>query len=185
GDVVAHSPVLPTYNPLSGTETLFFQMIDAGAQKQFTGQLIGLSHFRVSVPSASNQIQMTYAGNVSRDLTVQVRSMGGKLSSNYDIDAGLLISPLPQTFTLTANMNGQAVTTDGSSGITKLRLGKSDVSAFVLNDGVFDKHADPSNIAFNIDMTGLPAKLGFTVNPGQSGGATISAQPAGSSSSRL
>jgi hypothetical protein len=176
--VTAGPTGLPTYAPLVGTENHFFRLIDNGPDKRFEGAIIALDRFNVTSVNAANQLKVLYNGNVNRDLTVQVKTANGKFFSGYNVDAGLLINALPQKFDLTAGLNGQLVTYQASSGIAQLRLGGPGVIGVIGGsaDGTYDKVGSPSVVTFNVDLFGLPAKFGYTLNP--AGGVTITTQTA-------
>jgi hypothetical protein len=154
--------------PLGGdTDTVTLSDPGGASAKHLVAQLYGLTNFNYSTSTAAGTQTVVMTQDAPRKMIATVVSNNGKFFGSHNVDAAVTIDKLPTSINLTTD-GKSSLSYDASGDIGSITVGGHGGAA----EGFFD------TTKFSLSATALPARFGFSVNPGQSGGVTITAHTA-------
>jgi hypothetical protein len=137
----------------------------SGGSKELAGGAFGINTFTYSSNDATRNLSVHYKANAAHQLGLTFDSdFGGAYFPTYDINAGLTVDSIPQSFDLSTNL-ATNFNYNASSGISSIGvLGDIDNT----NDG------DSGNsVHVDAGVNGLPSSAALDVDPAATGHATF------------
>jgi hypothetical protein len=148
---------LPPLGPPTGSgdvDTVTLSDPGGASAKHLVAQLFGLTNFNYSTFNATRSQTIVMTQDAARKMIATVVSNGGKFFNPHNVDLAITIDQLPTSITLTTDgMN--SLSYNGNSDIGSITVGGHGGAA----EGFFDM------TKVSLSATGLPANLGFTIDP--------------------